>query len=130
MSRTFETSKPLLYQSDITNTNKINSILCDYSQCKITTPINPIIKKKLSSSTCDSYLFNKTIIIVTLYSSENLENINVIQKTSTGATPTTVDISSNNPFFYDYAIDNDNKLLGNKCNSVNYTNYFTQIKNP
>ena len=125
MSRTFETCKPLLYQSDITNTNKLNSMLCDYKQCKITTKINPIIKKHLSN--CDTYPFNKSSIIASLYSYENLENINVIQNAQTGVTPTTIDITSSVPFFYDYMIDNDNKLVGNTCNSVSYTNYFTKL---
>jgi hypothetical protein len=124
MSKTFETCKPLLYSSDITSKNKINSILCDYSQCKITTKINPIIKKHLSN--CDTYPFNNKSIITTLYSYENLENINVLQNTETGVTPTTIVISTDTPFFYDYIIDNDKKLSGNHCKSFNYTNYFTK----
>lgn len=125
MSKTFETCKPLLYQSDIINKNKINSMLCDYNQCKITTKINPIIKKHLSN--CDTYSFNKQSIIVTLYSYENLTNINVIQNSQTEETPTNIDITSCLPFFYDYSIDPDNKIVGNSCNSVNYTNYFTKL---
>lgn len=129
MSKTFETCKPLLYQSDITDKNKINRILCDYNQCKITTKtpkINPIIQKKLLN--CDIYPFNKKSIITTLYSYENLENINVIQDAATGDTPTNIVVGPT-PFFYNYSIDNDNKLFGNSCNSVNYTNYFTTLTN-
>ena len=125
MSKTFETCKPILYESDITNKNKINSMMCDYTQCKITTKINPIIKKQLS--TCDIYPFNKQSIITTLYSYENVKDINVIQTSQTGVTPTNIDITREFPFFYDYTIDNDNKLLGNRCNSVIYTNYFTKL---
>ena len=125
MSKTFETCKPLLYQSDVTDKNKINRILCDYNQCKITTKINPIIQKKMTN--CDIYPFHKQSIITTLYSYENLENINVIQTAGvTGVTPTNIVVSAT-PFFYNYSIGQDNKLLGNRCKSVNYTNYFTKI---
>lgn len=124
MSKTFQTCKPLLYQSDIMDKNKINSVLCDYKECKITTKINPIVKKHLS--TCDTYPFNKQSIISTLYSYENLQNINVIQNAQTGVTPTNITMATT-PFLYNYIIDNDNKLFGNVCNSVNYTNYFTKL---
>ena len=123
MSKTFETCRPLLYQSEVVNTNKINSMLCGYKQPKSIK--NPIIKKHLSI--CDIYPFNKKSIIVSLYSYQDLKNINVLQKKNGSVTPTNIAISTNTPFFYDYIIDNNNKLVGKNCNSVNYTNYFKKL---
>jgi hypothetical protein len=119
MSKTFETCKPLLYASDITNKNKVNRLLCESNHCKNTKNINPIIKKRLLN--CDTYPFNNHSIITTLYSYQNLENVNVLQ-TATGVTPTTINVDDGN-----YILDKENKLFGNSCNSVNYTNYFTRL---
>lgn len=73
---------------------------------------------------CISRSFNKSNLNVNLFTKLDLKDVKVISNTSTGQTPTNIDIVTQYPPYITYTVDPCGTLFGNTiCGVNNYQNF-------
>jgi len=147
---TFGTLKQNIYQSDYINRKKGVLTYCNsYSRCQRlqtapsynTRNLFNIGLYKLSLDSCDILPVNKSNLIISQYTKQNLKDVCTISNIDPSVhpapcgssepcdpcqnnTPVTIDPTLTTPFYYTNQIDPIGQLFGqSQCGELNYTEY-------
>jgi hypothetical protein len=122
---TFGSNRMIYYGSDYILNKKIKNMFCNKQDCLKLNKVNNqsdllLLNKAIKYNTFKS--FNRANLNVNLITKLDLNNVNVVENTLTGDTPTTIDIDIT--FNQNYTIDPSGVLFGNDlCGINNYVNF-------
>lgn len=114
---------------------KIKRSFCNISLCK---PLNNVKtqsdllslnKANYFNNNCVSQNFNKSNLNINLFTKIDLEDVKVIANSSTGKSPTPIDIVTQYPPYITYTVDPCGTLFGNTiCGVNNFQNFVVYNK--
>jgi len=127
MAAAFGKFKESSYSGDYIKNKKEEAMLCSSVKCIRRTGGTSVLNKKKVEDSCDIYPFNKSNLIVNLYSKLDLANVKTIcngtSACNTGDLTTNIDVSTA-PLYQNYIIDPNGTLFGTTpCSTTNYTKY-------
>lgn len=132
---TFGVNNAVQNAGDYILQKKIKRSFCNISLCK---PLNNVKtqsdllslnKANYFNNNCVSQNFNKSNLNVNLFTKIDLEDVKVIANSSTGKSPTSIDITTQYPSYITYTVDPCGALFGNTiCGVNNFQNFVVYNK--